>query len=64
LPRDQFVDLSEKLCAIPIEDRSLADVIQNALSEQYNEGDFRRIAEALDSADRHAGALRSSLEQR
>jgi hypothetical protein len=50
LPRDRLVDLWEKLCAIPIEDRSLADVIQNVLSEQYNEDDLRRIAEVLDSA--------------
>ena len=30
LERDQFVELSEKLCAMSIDDRVLADAIQNA----------------------------------
>jgi hypothetical protein len=50
LERDRFVELSEKLCAMSIDDRSLADVIQNALVDQYAADDFKRIAETLHSA--------------
>jgi hypothetical protein len=50
LERDRFVELSEKLCAMSIEDRFLADVIQNALVDQYAADDFKRIAELLYSA--------------
>jgi Membrane bound FAD containing D-sorbitol dehydrogenase len=50
LERDRFVELSEKLCAMSIDDRSLSDDIQNALVDQYAAEDFRRIAETLHSA--------------
>jgi len=50
LERDRFVELSEKLCAMSIRDRSLADAIQNALIDHYAESDFRHIAELLHSA--------------
>jgi hypothetical protein len=49
LERDRFVELSEKLCAMSIDDRSLADVIQNALAAQFTDDDLRRIAELLRS---------------
>jgi hypothetical protein len=51
LEQDRFLELSEKLCAMPIQDRSLADDIQNALADQYTEDEFRRIAAVLDSAN-------------
>ena len=50
LERDRFVELSEKLCAMSIDDRSLADVIQTALVDQHAADDFKRIAETLHSA--------------
>ncbi len=50
LERDRFVELSEKLCAMSIDDRSLADVIQMALVDQHAADDFKRIAETLHSA--------------
>ncbi len=50
LERDRFVELSEKLCAMSIQDRSLADAIQNALVDYYAAVDFRNIAEHLHSA--------------
>jgi hypothetical protein len=50
LARDRFVELSEKLCAMSIDDSSLADAIQNALADQYSDDDLRRIAELLHSA--------------
>jgi len=50
LERDRFVGLSEKLCAMSIEDGSLADAIQNALVDKFTDDDFRRIAELLHSA--------------
>jgi hypothetical protein len=49
LERHRFVELSEKLCAMPIEDGIVADDIQNALAERYTEEDLRRIAELLQS---------------
>jgi hypothetical protein len=50
LERDRFVGLSERLCAMSIEDGSLADAIQNALADQFTDDNFRRIAELLHSA--------------
>ena len=50
LERDRFVELSAKLCAMSIEDGSLADAIQKALADQYPENEFGRIAELLHSA--------------
>jgi hypothetical protein len=50
LERDRFVGLSERLCAMSIEDGSLADAIQNALADQFTDDEFRRIAELLHSA--------------
>jgi hypothetical protein len=50
LERDRFVELSEKLCAMSIDDAFLADAIQNALADQYAAENFRRIAELLHSA--------------
>jgi hypothetical protein len=50
LQRDRFVELSAKLCAMSIEDGSLADAIQKVLADQYTENEFRRIAELLHSA--------------
>jgi hypothetical protein len=50
LERDRFVELSEKLCAMSIDDAFLADAIQNALANQYTGNDFMRIAELLHSA--------------
>jgi hypothetical protein len=50
LGRDRFLELSEKLCAMTLEDRSLADAIQNVLLDQYAADDFRRLAELLHSA--------------
>jgi Membrane bound FAD containing D-sorbitol dehydrogenase len=47
---DQFIELSEKLCAMSIDDRALADAIQNALSDQYSNDELRRIAELVHSA--------------
>jgi hypothetical protein len=49
LDRDQFVKLSEKLCAMRLDGGSLADEIQSALAERYSGEDFRRIALALQS---------------
>jgi hypothetical protein len=51
LERDRFLELSEKLCAMSIQDRSLADNIQNALADQYTQEEFGRIAAVLDLAD-------------
>ena len=50
LERDRFVELSEKLCAMSIDDGFLADAIQNVLADQYTDNDFRRIAELVHSA--------------
>jgi hypothetical protein len=50
LERDRFVELSEKLCALSIHDRSPADAIQNALADQYTDDELRRIAGLLHSA--------------
>jgi hypothetical protein len=50
IERDRFLEASEKLCAMSIDDRALADVIQNALLDQFAADDFRRIAELLHSA--------------
>jgi len=50
LGRDRFVEMSEKLCAMSIEDRSFADAIQNALVTQHAAADFRRLAELVRSA--------------
>ena len=50
LGRDRFLEVSEKLCAMSIDDRALADAIQNSLLDQYAADDFRRIAELLHSA--------------
>jgi hypothetical protein len=50
LDRDRFVELSEKLCAMSIDDGSLADAIQNALVGQYHADDFNRIAALLHTA--------------
>ena len=49
--RDRFLDLSAKLCGMPIEDGSLADVIQNALASRYANEEFWRLAELVKSAD-------------
>ena len=49
LERDRFIELSEKLCAMLIGDKSLAEVIQNALADYYDAADFKRIAELLHS---------------
>ena len=51
LERDRFLDLSAKLCGMPIEGGSLADVIQSALAAQYANAEFRRLAELVQSAD-------------
>ena len=48
--RDRFIELSEKLCAMSIENGLLADAIQNALADQYTDDELRRIAELLHSA--------------
>ena len=50
LERDRFVELSAKLCAMSIEDGSLADAIQKALADEYPENEFGRITELLHSA--------------
>jgi hypothetical protein len=50
LTRDRFVELSDKLCAMSIEDGLLADAIQNALADQYTDDELRRIAELLHAA--------------
>jgi hypothetical protein len=50
LERHRFVELSQKLCAMSIEDEALAGVIQNALADRYSDDDFRRIAELMNSA--------------
>jgi hypothetical protein len=50
LERERFVELSEKLCALSIHDRSLANTIQNALTDQYTDDELRRIAALLHSA--------------
>ena len=50
LGRDRFVEMSEKLCAMSIEDRSFADAIQNALLTQHAAADFMRLAELVRSA--------------
>jgi hypothetical protein len=50
LQRDQFVQLSEKLCAMSIDDKALADAVQTALLDQFAIDDFRRIAELAHSA--------------
>jgi hypothetical protein len=49
--RDRFLDLSAKLCGMPIEDGSLADVIQDALASRYVNEEFWRLAELVKSAD-------------
>lgn len=51
LERDRFLDLSTKLCGMPIEGGSLADVIQSALAAQYANAEFRQLAELVQSAD-------------
>lgn len=50
LERDRFIEVSEKLCAMSIDDGSLADTIQKALLEQYPADDFTRIDDLLHSA--------------
>jgi hypothetical protein len=50
IEQDRFLEVSEKLCAMSIDDRTLADAIQNALLDQFAADDFRRIAELLHSA--------------
>jgi hypothetical protein len=50
LERHRFVELSQKLCAMSIEDEALAGAIQNALADLYSDDDLRRIAELLHSA--------------
>jgi Membrane bound FAD containing D-sorbitol dehydrogenase len=50
LDRRRFVELSQKLCAMQIEDGPLAGAIQSALADQYSHDDFKRIAELLHSA--------------
>ena len=50
LERARFFELSEKLCAMSIDDGFPADAIQNALADQFAANDFRRIAELLHSA--------------
>jgi hypothetical protein len=50
LARDRFVELSEKLCALSIDDKALAGAIQNALAEQYGDDEFNRLAALLHSA--------------
>lgn len=51
LERDRFLDLSTKLCGMPIEGGSLADVIQSALAAQHANAEFRQLAELVQSAD-------------
>ncbi|HEX5862655.1 MAG TPA: sugar dehydrogenase complex small subunit [Casimicrobiaceae bacterium] len=51
LERDRFLDLSAKLCGMPIEGGSLADVIQNALAAQYANEEFRRLTELVQYAN-------------
>lgn len=48
---DRFIDLSSKLCGMPIEDRSLADIIQKALAARYANEEFWRLAELVKSVD-------------
>jgi hypothetical protein len=50
LERDRFIEISERLCAMSIDDASLADPIQNALADQYGDNDLRRLSELLRSA--------------
>jgi Membrane bound FAD containing D-sorbitol dehydrogenase len=50
LERDRFIEVSEKLCAMSIDDGSLADTIQKALREQYPADQFTRINDLLQSA--------------
>jgi hypothetical protein len=50
LSRDRFLELSKKLCSMPIDDGSLADAIQTALVDQYAVEDLRRLADLLNSA--------------
>jgi len=45
-----FVQLSQKLCAMSINDGALAGVIQKGLANLYSEDDLRRIADLLHSA--------------
>src|SRR4029077_10288131 len=47
LERDRFVELSQKLCAMSIDDRAMADAIKNALADQYSDYDLRRLVELL-----------------
>jgi hypothetical protein len=50
LERDRFIEVSEKLCAMSIDDGPLADTIQKALREQYPADQFTRINDLLQSA--------------
>lgn len=50
LERKRFLELSAKLCAMPLENGSLADIIQNALIDQHAAGEFRQLAKLLDAA--------------
>jgi hypothetical protein len=51
LERDRFIEVSEKLCAMSIDNGSLADTIQKALLDLYAADDFTRIDDLL-----HSGA--------
>jgi hypothetical protein len=53
LERHRFVELSQKLCAMSIDDEALAGVIQRALADRYSNDDLRRIAELVISATPH-----------
>jgi hypothetical protein len=50
LERGRFIEVSEKLCAMSIDNGSLADTIQKALRERYPADQFTRINDLLQSA--------------
>ena len=64
--RDRFLDLSVKLCGMPIEDGSLADVIQDALKSVRRDHpglhSFLNMS-LMDARRRNASALRLRFSQ-
>ena len=61
LARDRFVELSEKLCAMSVDDSSLADAIQNALEsvrKHYLGLHSFRSMRRMEASLRKASALR------
>src|SRR5271165_2444536 len=50
LARERFVELSAKLCAMPLDDGALGDAIQNGLAGEHAAEELRRIAELLQAA--------------